>query len=95
MLLCNAAPCGRGSIAPVAKIAAVGGAAAALAVAGYLLVPTVETALSKVSTDYAYVIPYAAMSDTSLNCWKLSVIKVFSCSACLVGRPSIVSWMAA
>jgi hypothetical protein len=41
------------------------------------------------------VIPYAAMSDTSLNCWKLSVISVFSRSACLVGRPSMVSWMAA
>ena len=31
------------------------GAAAALAVAGYLLVPTVETALNTVSTDDAYV----------------------------------------
>ena len=31
------------------------GPTAALAVAGYLLVPTVETALSKVSTEYAYV----------------------------------------
>ena len=32
---------------------------------------------------------------TFWNCWKLSVIKVFSCSAYVVGRPSIVSWMAA
>ena len=40
-------------------------------------------------------IPYAAMSETSLNCWNLSVINVFSCSACSVGRPSMVSWMAA
>ena len=38
---------------------------------------------------------YAAMSETSLNCWKLSVISVFSCAACLVGRPSMVSSMAA
>ena len=40
-------------------------------------------------------IPYAAMSETSLNCWKLSVIRVFSCSAWLVGRLAMVSSMAA
>jgi len=41
------------------------------------------------------VIPQAAISETSSNSWKLSVISVFSCSACTVGRPSMVSWMAA
>ncbi len=40
-------------------------------------------------------IPYAAMSETSLNCWKLSVIRVFSCSAWLVGRLAMVASMAA
>ena len=40
-------------------------------------------------------IPYAAMSETSSNCWKLSVISVFSCSAWVVERPSRISWMAA
>ncbi|MGO9600965.1 MAG: amidohydrolase [Isosphaeraceae bacterium] len=43
----------------------------------------------------AYHIPYAAMSETSLNCWKLSVIRVFSCSAWLVGRLAMVASMAA
>ena len=42
-----------------------------------------------------YAIPYAAMSETSLNCWKLSVIRVFSCSAWLVGRLAMVPSMAA
>ena len=40
-------------------------------------------------------IPQAAISETSSNSWKLSVISVFSCSACTVGRPSMVSWMVA
>src|SRR5277367_2927813 len=34
------------------------------------------------------VIPHAAMSETSSNCWKLSVIRVASPSACLVDKPS-------
>ena len=40
-------------------------------------------------------IPYAAMSATSSNCWKLSVINEASASAYLVVRPSRTSWMAA
>jgi hypothetical protein len=41
------------------------------------------------------IILHAAMSETSLNCWKLSVISVFRGSAWVVGRPSRISWMAA
>ena len=40
-------------------------------------------------------IPYAAMSETSSNCWKLSVINEASCSEYLVDTPSRTSWMAA
>ena len=43
----------------------------------------------------AWIIPYAAKSETSSNVWNLSVISVFSCSAWIVERPSRVSWMAA
>ncbi len=39
-------------------------------------------------------IPHAAMSETSANCWKLSVIRVFSPSAWVVESPSSVSSMA-
>ena len=39
-------------------------------------------------------IPHAAMSETSSNCWKLSVISVFSRSAWVVESPSMVSSMA-
>jgi hypothetical protein len=41
------------------------------------------------------VIPHAAMSGTSSNCWKLSAISVASPSAYLVDKPSCASWMAA
>jgi len=41
------------------------------------------------------VIPYAAMSETSSNCWKLSVINEASCWEYLVDKPSRTSWMAA
>jgi predicted RecB family nuclease len=41
------------------------------------------------------IIPHAAMSETSSNCWKLSVISVASPSACLDDKPSCTSWMAA
>jgi hypothetical protein len=41
------------------------------------------------------IIPYAAISETSSNCWKFSVISVSSCLACVVERPSRTSWMAA
>ncbi len=40
------------------------------------------------------IIPHAAMSETSANCWKLSVIRVFSPSAWVVESPSSVSSMA-
>ena len=40
-------------------------------------------------------IPYAAMSETSSNCWKLSVINEASCWEYLVDKPSRTSWMAA
>ena len=40
------------------------------------------------------VIPHAAISETSANCWKLSVIRVFSPSAWVVESPSRVSSMA-
>ena len=43
----------------------------------------------------ALAILYAAMSATSSNCWKLSVINEASGSAYLVVRPSRTSWMAA
>jgi hypothetical protein len=39
-------------------------------------------------------IPHAAISETSSNCWKFSVISVSSSLACVVERPSITSWMA-
>ena len=41
------------------------------------------------------VILHAAMGETSLNCWKLSVISVFSRSAWVVESPSsveVTSW---
>ena len=41
------------------------------------------------------VIPYAAMSETSSNCWKFSVINEASCWEYLVDKPSRTSWMAA
>ncbi len=41
------------------------------------------------------IIPHAAMSETSSNCWKFSVISVSSCLACVVERSSRTSWMAA
>ena len=41
------------------------------------------------------IILYAAISETFSNCWKLRVIKVFSGSAWVVGRPWRVSSMAA
>ena len=40
-------------------------------------------------------IPYAAMSETSSNCWKFSVIYEASCWEYLVDKPSRTSWMAA
>jgi DNA-binding MarR family transcriptional regulator len=40
-------------------------------------------------------IPYAVISETFSNRWKLRVIKVFSGSAWIVGRPSRVSRIAA
>ena len=40
-------------------------------------------------------IPYAAMSETSANCWKFSVINEASCWEYLVDKPSRTSWMAA
>ena len=40
-------------------------------------------------------IPYAAMSETSSNCWKFSVINEASCWEYLVDKPSRTSWMAA
>ena len=43
----------------------------------------------------AAYIPYAAMSETSSNCWKLSVINEASCWEYLVDKPSRTSWMAA
>ena len=52
---CNAAPCGRGSVAPAAKMAAVGGGRGRPGGQDISLVPTVETALNTVSTDDAYV----------------------------------------
>jgi hypothetical protein len=45
--------------------------------------------------ELEYHIPHAAMSETSSNSWKLSVISVFSRSAWVVGRPSRVSLIAA
>ena len=41
------------------------------------------------------VIPYAAMSETSSNCWKFSVINEASCWEYVVDKPSRTSWMAA
>ncbi len=38
---------------------------------------------------------YAAMSETSSNCWKFSVINEASCWEYLVDKPSRASWMAA
>src|SRR5208337_2710476 len=49
----------------------------------------------ELSRSVAQAIPYAAMSETSSNCWKLSVIRVFSCAAWLVGRLAMVPSMAA
>ena len=43
----------------------------------------------------AHAIPYAAMSETSSNCWKFSVINEASCWEYLVDKPSRTSWMAA
>ncbi len=40
-------------------------------------------------------IPYAAMSETSSNCWKFSVINEASCWEYVVDKPSRTSWMAA
>ena len=40
-------------------------------------------------------IPYAAMSETSSNCWKFSVINEASCWEYLVDKPSRTSGMAA
>ena len=40
-------------------------------------------------------IPHAAISETSSNCWKFSVISVSSSLACVVERPSRTFWMAA
>ena len=41
------------------------------------------------------LILHAAKSETFSNRWKLRVIKVFSGSAWVVGRPLRVSWTAA
>ena len=51
----------------------------------------------EIVTEIAYLvyIPYAAMSETSSNCWKFSVINEASCSEYLVDTPSRTSWMAA
>jgi hypothetical protein len=49
-------------------------------------------ALTRTSSDD---IPYAAMSETSSNCWKFSVINEASCWEYLVDKPSRTSWMAA
>ena len=42
-----------------------------------------------------WLIPYAAMSETSSNCWKFSVINEASCWEYVVDKPSRTSWMAA
>jgi hypothetical protein len=55
----------------------------------------VAQAQAEVKSYVAYVIPYAAISETSSNCWKLSVISVFSFSEWVVERPSMFSWIAA
>ena len=40
-----------------------------------------SASIAAVPTSRALVIPYAAKSETSSNCWKLSVIIVFRSSA--------------
>ncbi len=49
----------------------------------------------KIPTLLSQIIPYAAMSETSSNCWKLSVINEASCWEYLVDTPSRTSWIAA
>ena len=50
---------------------------------------------TEVTSGETPYIPYAAMSETSSNCWKFSVINEASCWEYVVDKPSRTSWMAA
>ncbi len=55
----------------------------------------VVLAYSSDPTDFLGTIPYEAMSETSSNCWKFSVISEASGSECSVARPAKTSSIAA
>jgi hypothetical protein len=57
--------------------------------------PTINLAGRQRMLSQRPAIPYAAISEAFSKRWKLSVIRVVSGSAWVVGRPSMVSWTAA